>query len=265
MRKSLFEISKMDCPSEEQMIRLALGKYKIENWQFDLPERRLTLFHNEQTEAISNSLDSLNLDSKLLEDAETSEAVVPQTKDERRVLWILLAVNFTMFVVEIGIGFFAESAGLIADSLDMLADSLVYSMSLYAVGRSTLIQHRAAQLSGWFQLLLAAGAFGEVIRRFIFGSEPNSMLMMGVSTIALLANASCLFLLMKHRQGAVHMRASWIFSTNDVMANLGVILAGTLVFFFKSPWPDLVIGILIGGVVTRGAISILKMSSIENE
>lgn len=262
MKKSLFEISKMDCPSEEQMIRLALGKYKSAGLQFDLPSRRLTVVHDEKTEDIAQDLERLNLGSRLLEETETSTSPV-QVGDESRVLWILLAINFAMFLLEIGIGLYAQSTGLIADSLDMLADAVVYSMSLYAVGRSHLIQHRAARLSGWFQLFLALGAFTEVARRFIFGSEPNSFFMMGMSTVALFANVSCLLLLMKHRQGAVHMRASWIFSTNDVLANIGVIAAGVLVYLFKSPLPDLVIGLVIAAIVTRGALNIMKLSSVE--
>lgn len=262
MKKSLFEISKMDCPSEEQVIRLALGKYKSAGLQFDLPSRRLTVVHDERTEDIAKDLERLNLGSRFLEETETSTSSV-QVNDEGRVLWILLAINFVMFLLEIGIGFYAQSTGLIADSLDMLADAVVYSMSLYAVGRSHLIQHRAARLSGWFQLSLALGAFSEVARRFIFGSEPNSFFMMGMATIALFANVSCLLLLMKHRQGAVHMRASWIFSTNDVLANIGVITAGVLVYLFKSPLPDLVIGLVIAAIVTRGALSIMKLSSVE--
>lgn len=261
MKKSLFEITKMDCPSEEQMIRLALGKYKISGLEFDLPGRRLTVVHHEKTDQIARDLERLNLGSKLLNDAETSEIGMPiQTKDEGRVLWTLLAINFAMFLVEIGIGFYAESTGLVADSFDMLADAIVYGMSLYAVGRPHLIQQRAAYLSGWFQLLLATGAIMEVIRRFLFGSEPNSILMMGISTLALAANISCLVLLMRHRKGAVHMRASWIFSTNDVIANLGVILAGLLVYLFHSPWPDLVIGVVIAVIVGCGAISILRLA-----
>lgn len=263
MKKSLFKISKMDCPSEEQMIRLALGKYKSAGLQFDLSARQLTVIHNEQTEQITNDLEKLNLGSRLLEESETSLAENSiQTSEEGRVLWMLLAINFAMFLLEIGVGFYAQSTGLIADSLDMLADAVVYSMSLYAVGRSHLIQHRAARLSGWFQLLLAFGAFTEVVRRFIFGSEPNSVFMMGMSVVALCANVSCIFLLMKHRRGAVHMRASWIFSTNDVLANVGVITAGALVYLFKSPWPDLAIGLIIAAIVTRGALSIMKLSDV---
>lgn len=251
----------MDCPSEEQTIRLALAKFEDLSFQFDLPGRRLTVSHSKDTNQIASTLEKLNLGSRLLSDDEIKDVIRANEKDETGVLRILLLINFVMFVFEIGIGFYAQSAGLVADSFDMLADAIVYSMSLFAVGRSIQLQYKVAKLSGWFQLLLAAVAFSEVIRRLIFGSEPNSALMMGISVIALAANITCLLLLMKHREGSVHMRASWIFSTNDVLANIGVILAGGLVYLFKSPIPDFIIGLIIAIVVARGAITILKMSS----
>jgi Co/Zn/Cd efflux system component len=82
-------------------------------------------------------------------------------------------------------------------------------------------------------------------------------MMMIVGTIALVANLSCLALLSKHREGEVHMRASWIFSVNDVLANLGVILGGVLVMASGSRWPDLVIGAVIVLLVMRGGVRIL--------
>lgn len=260
MKRSLFEIKKMDCPSEEQMIRLALAKFNDLNFQFDLPSRRLTVIHSQDTDQLAKALEKLNLGSKLIKEEEQGIAFSKE-KDEGNVLKILLLINFAMFIFEIGLGFYAQSAGLVADSFDMLADAIVYGMSIYAVGRSVAIQHRAARLSGWFQILLAVGAFSEVVRRIVFGSEPKSGMMMGVALVALVANTLCLLLLMKHREGAIHMRASWIFSTNDVLANIGVIVAGGLVYFFKNPIPDFVIGLMIAAVVARGALSILKMSS----
>ncbi|MBX9767494.1 MAG: cation transporter, partial [Bdellovibrionales bacterium] len=103
-------------------------------------------------------------------------------------------------------------------------------------------------------------AFAEVVRRFLFGGDPSPLMMIGVSSVALIANVSCLLLLMKHRHGAIHMKASWIFSTNDVLANAGVIIAGILVYVFKTPWPDLIIGAIIAVIVARGALSILRIS-----
>lgn len=176
---------------------------------------------------------------------------------ERNTLWMLLVINGVMFVVEAGAGWWGESSGLVADSLDMLADAFVYAISLYAVGRSPGIQTGAARASGVLQMLLGLGVLVDVARRFVYGSEPVSLLMITVGAVALAANISCLLLLSKHRQGGVHMRASWIFSTNDVIANLGVILSGALVMVLGTRVPDLVIGAVIAFIVVRGGVRIL--------
>ena len=186
-----------------------------------------------------------------------------QSKDQSRVLWILLSINAVMFVAEIAAGIVAESTGLMADSLDMLADATVYAIGLYAVGKAASAKARAALMSGVFQILLALGVAAEVSRRLLFGSEPEALIMIGVSMIALLANIVCLALISKHRNGEVHMRASWIFSKNDVIANVGVIFAGILVYVLASPLPDLVIGALISLIVLRGGVSIVTDARLE--
>lgn len=172
-------------------------------------------------------------------------------------LWVVLAINASMFVAEFVLGIIAQSTGLIADSLDMLADATVYAISLYAVGRATTVKTRAALLSGYFQIALAFGVAGEILRRIIWGSEPEALYMIGVSAIALVANVICLALLAKHRNGEVHMRASWVFSKNDVIANCGVIVSGILVATLGSRWPDLVVGAIIVFVVMRGGFHII--------
>ena len=114
-------------------------------------------------------------------------------------------------------------------------------------------------MAGWLQLVLALGALSEVVRRFFFGSEPESVLMMSVGTVALIANAACLILIAKKRDRGAHMKASYIFSANDVIANLGVIAAGVLVTWTGSPYPDLVVGTIIAVIVLTGARRILKL------
>ena len=178
-------------------------------------------------------------------------------KDQRGVLITLLLINALMFVVEVAIGVLAESTGLIADSLDMLADAMVYGVALYAVSKTLTAKVRAAYLSGLFQLALAAGVAIEIARRLIWGSSPEPALMVAMSLVALAANILCLALLSRHRDGGVHMRASWIFSRNDVIANAGVILAGFLVYLLESRWPDLIIGSIIVFIVWRGGATIL--------
>jgi len=186
-------------------------------------------------------------------------------KEQSRVLIVLLAINGVMFVAEIIAGIVADSTALIADSLDMLADATVYAIGLYAVGRSLAAKVKAAHISGVFQVMLGLGVLFDIVRRTIVGSEPESLMMMTVGTVALIANTICLRLIYKHRQGEVHMRASWIFSKNDVIANLGVIIAGVLVAWLASPWPDLIIGLIIATIVVRGGVHIFRDASAENE
>ena len=111
------------------------------------------------------------------------------------------------------------------------------------------------------QVVLALTALAEVARRFLLGSEPQSLSMMGIGLLALAANVACLLLIHGQRDGGVHMRASWIFSANDVLANLGVILAGALVAWTGSAWPDLLIGTAVALLVLNGARRILALKA----
>jgi len=174
-------------------------------------------------------------------------------KQQKSVLIRLLLINAFMFVFEISLGWYAQSTGLIADSFDMLADAIVYAIGLYAIGKSLQHKANAALISGWFQGALALLILVDVSRRIFIGSEPVSTFMMAVGVIALIANVYCLTLIQKHKDGEVHMRASWVFSKNDVIANIGVITGGLLVWLLDSRWPDLVIGVLIALVIFNGA------------
>lgn len=179
------------------------------------------------------------------------------SREQGRVLKVLLAINAAMFLVEVVAGVLAESTGLIADSLDMLADATVYGIALYAVGGVARVKIRAAMASGYFQIALAVVVVLDVIRRAAFGSDPEPGYMVLVGLVALIANVICLGMIAKHRDGGVHMRASWIFSRNDVIANAGIIVGGALVYATGVRWPDLVIGTAIALIVFRGGLAII--------
>lgn len=179
-------------------------------------------------------------------------------QEQKAVLYWLLGINAVMFIIEMSVGLLADSTALIADSLDMLADAVVYGVGIYAVGKTIVHKANAAKVSGYFQLALGLLILVDIARRATFGSEPESMLMMGMGGVALIANVICLAIIRKQKNGEVHMRASWIFSANDVIANMGVILAGVMVYLFDTRWPDLVIGFIVSIVVLRGAVLILK-------
>ena len=263
MLRTIFQISKMDCPSEEQMIRMKLeGRTGIQSLQFDLPGRKLEVGHTDNVDGILAALDSLQLDTKLLSSEFTDTVNINEScLRESRVLWQVLIINFFFFALEILTGFIAGSMGLIADSLDMLADSIVYGLSLFAVGGKPSRKKNVAGAAGYFQLALALLGFTEVIRRFLgHGQAPDFYLMIVISWLALAGNASCLYLLQKSKSQEAHMKASMIFTSTDVIVNLGVIVAGGLVYLTASKLPDLAIGSIVFIVVGIGAYRILQLS-----
>lgn len=259
---STFRVARMDCAGEERIIRLALAEIStITSLAFNLAARELQVWHDGPIEPIAEKLATLNLGASLLTSVAATQPAPtpPAASDEAGTLKLLLAINALMFVVELITGWIAQSTGLIADSLDMFADAAVYALALFAVGHAAHKQVHIAHLAGVLELLLALGVLAEVVRRFLFGSEPLSTLMIGIGALALAANVSCLLLLHRHRHGGAHMKASWIFSANDVLANLGVIVAGALVALTGAAWPDLVIGTAVGLLVLNGARRILAL------
>lgn len=264
VRKTVFAVPRMDCSSEENLIRMALAdEGGIGSLSFDLQKRELTALHKGEPDRLLARLQPLNLGATLVgSEAEEGRFEILEPEDdpgEAKTLKTLLAINGLMFVFELVLGLVAQSTGLIADSLDMFADAAVYGVALMAVGAAASKKVKAAHFAGWLQVLLALVALVEVIRRAVFGSEPESTLMMGVGLVALVANVACLMLISKKKEGGAHMKASYIFSANDVIANLGVIAAGALVAWTGSSLPDLVIGAVIAAVVLNGARRILKL------
>jgi len=194
--------------------------------------------------------------------ADCSCEIEIESAAQSRVLWILLAINGAMFLAELGAGIVAESTALVADSFDMLADAGVYTVSLYAVSRTDLARAFAARLSGYLQLGLGVFALFEVSRRVLVGNTPEPVFMIAVSTLALVANVICLRLIAAHRDGGVHMRASFIFSQNDVIANSAVIFSGLLVALSGWAFWDLVAGTGIGALVLWGGARILREARV---
>ena len=267
MNKTVYRVSKMDCPSEERLIRMKLdGMEEIQNLQFDIPNRKLTVLHTNNSDLITDRIDELKLDSKLVESSEYKEPflannISQSNQNEEKVLITVLIINAMFFVIEMTFGWISNSMGLVADSLDMFADASVYGLSLYAVGKAVSRKKNIAKLSGYIQLSLAVFGFIEVLRRILGIEEvPDYKTMMIVAAFAFFANMICLYLLQKQKSEDAHMKASMIFTSNDIIVNLGVIAAGFLVNFLSSNKPDLIIGTIVFIVVARGAFRILKIA-----
>lgn len=251
----------MDCPSEENLIRMKLSEFDIAKLEFDLEKRTLSIYHTGDVHPMEVALSALNLGSRIVSTETIEEVEVSEDKSKQRtLLWTVLIINFAFFAIEMLTGIISRSMGLVADSLDMLADASVYGLSLFAVGGSLTRKKNIAKAAGYFQIVLALIGFSEVIRRFIGVEEvPQFRTMIIVSILALIANGICLILLQRSKSTEAHMKASMIFTSNDVIINLGVITAGTLVFLLNSSYPDLAIGTIVFVIVIIGAIRILKL------
>jgi len=263
IEKTKFRIKKMDCPSEENIIRMKLEDItSIKQLEFNIPERELVIYHYGHLSDINARIESLNFDSTIIKTEELDHPVEFEEADKQRnLLWSVLIINAAFFIIEMTTGWISGSMGLVADSLDMLADTFVYGLSLLAVGESIKKKKNIAKISGYFQMILAVLGFSEVLRRFAgMDVPPDFQTMIIVSVFALIANGICLFLLQKSKSEEAHIKASMIFTSNDVIINSGVILAGILVNILHSNKPDLIIGSVVFVVVIRGAIRILKLS-----
>lgn len=181
-----------------------------------------------------------------------------RTTEQRRTLCIALALNATMFVVGIVAGIVGQSSGLIADALDMLADASAYAIALAAIHRSIAFKTRAATLSGLILLILGLGVLLDAFRRAAFGSSPESLVMIAVAVVSLCVNSTVLYLLAREQdKKEVHLRATFIFTRADVVANIAVILSGIILWITHFRYVDLIVGIAIGIYVMREAWEIL--------
>ena len=184
---------------------------------------------------------------------------------QRRTLLIVLILNALLFV-GLGIGgLVADSSALLANAVDHASDSVVYLISLVAIGRAASWKRGAARLSGILLLVFAAGVLIDVGRRWWFGTEPVGWTMMGLALVAAIVNLICLVLLRRDQSGDVNMEAAETFSLNDFASNGGILVAGGLVMWLDQAWPDLVVGMLVAAIAVKGGIEILRSASDEGE
>jgi Co/Zn/Cd efflux system component len=190
-------------------------------------------------------------------------AVADVPARQRRVLQAVLAINGTMFVVELVASLLAHSTALLADSVDMLGDAIVYGFSLYVVGRGAGWAARAALLKGGIMAAFGAGVLVEVALKLARGLVPAVGIMTGVGLLALAANGGTLLVLWRRRADDVNMRSAWLCSRNDVIANGAVLLAAGGVALTGSAWPDVVAGLLIAALFTTSAIDVIRAATQE--
>ncbi|MBZ0124601.1 MAG: cation transporter, partial [Roseovarius sp.] len=186
------------------------------------------------------------------EDTCSSSAIA--TGRYRTILWIVLAINAGMFLIEIVAGLAAGSASLQADALDFFADAANYGISLFVLGLGIRWRARAALVKGGSMGLFALWVIGSVIWHMLHGTVPGWTTMGVVGMAALVANTICLVLLYAWRDGDANMRSVWICSRNDVIANMAVLAAALGVFGTGTGWPDIIVAAVMAILAIQGAL-----------
>lgn len=184
---------------------------------------------------------------------------------ERRTLWIVLLLNAAIAAGFFVTGLTGDSSALIANGVDNLSDTAVYALSLIALSQGRTWKTRAATVSGVMLLIFAGGILIDVGRRYVQGSEPIGPTMMVMSSIAGVVNYVCLRLLQKLKQPDVNLRAAATFSFNDFISNGGILIAGALVLWLGTNWPDLLVGLATALIAIKGGIEILRDAQAETK
>lgn len=182
----------------------------------------------------------------------------PTHVQDRRVLWIALALNFSMFLLELWQGTRADSTSLLADAMDFLSDSFGYLITLYVLTRHLHTRAKASLLKASLMLLLAAFAGAQGAYNILHGQVPDAISMGWVSLLAFSANLTSAALLYGARGRDSNMRSVWLCSRNDALANILVLLAAVAVYFSASLWPDLAAALTIMYLEGSAALRIIR-------
>jgi Co/Zn/Cd efflux system component len=178
----------------------------------------------------------------------------------RRVLWLVLAINTALFLIEIGAGVAVGSASLQADALDFFGDASNYAISLFVFGMALHYRAIAALAKGVSMGLFGLWIIGTAVWYALHGTLPNAYTMGLIGVLALAANAISFGLLWAHRAGDANMRSAWICSRNDVLGNLGVLLAAMGVFGTGTGWPDVIVATIMASLALQGSWLVVRQA-----
>jgi Co/Zn/Cd efflux system component/copper chaperone CopZ len=231
---------------------------QIMTLEIDDPATRLPILESAVTD-LGYQLDRIGLPKpNIADDDDKISDLSHVTPAYKRALWVVVLLNIGYGVVEIAGSFLAGSQALQADSLDFLGDGLISFLGLIAVGWGLAARAKAALLQGIFLGALGLGVVASTIYRVFVTQQPESLLMGGFAIVALIVNVLAVIVLIPHRKGDANIRAVWLFSRNDAIGNLAVVIAAALVWWTGTPWPDLIVALIIAALFLQSAFAIVR-------
>ena len=268
-----YHVTGMDCASCAAKIEGAARKVEgvdevkvsiasqIMTLNVDDPQRRLPAIEQAVT-SLGYQLDRIGQPKVAGAETDEDDDKIPDlshvTPAYKRALWIVVLLNVGYGVIEIFGSFLSGSQALQADALDFVGDGLISFLGLIAVGWGLAARAKAALLQGVFLGLLGLGVIGSTLYRVFVEHEPETLLMGGFAVVAFIVNVAAALVLLPHRKGDANMRAVWLFSRNDAIGNLAVVVAAVLVWALSSSWPDLLVAFAVAGLFLQSAWSIIR-------
>ena len=268
-----YHVTGMDCASCAAKIEGAARKVEgvdevkvsiasqIMTLNVDDPQTRLPAIEQAVT-SLGYQLDRIGQPKVAGAETDEDDDKIPDlshvTPAYKRALWIVVLLNVGYGVIEIIGSFLSGSQALQADALDFVGDGLISFLGLIAVGWGLAARAKAALLQGVFLGLLGLGVIGSTLYRVFVEHEPETLLMGGFAVVAFIVNVAAALVLLPHRKGDANMRAVWLFSRNDAIGNLAVVVAAVLVWALSSSWPDLLVAFAVAGLFLQSAWSIIR-------
>ena len=185
------------------------------------------------------------------------------SKEYKRILVIIIAINLVMFFVEVIGGISSRSVALLADSLDFLGDATTYTISLLVIGLSLATRAKAGMFKGISLLVIATWVLGTTAYRIMYIEVPEPMTMGAVGIVAFGANVLSALLLLRYKDGDSNVRSVWLCSRNDAIGNLAVVIAASGIAASDTAWPDLIVAFVLAGLFLNSAVQIIRLSRAE--
>lgn len=261
-----YRVTGMDCPScATHVERAARDVPGVDQVKISIASQIMTLSVDDPAarlprveQAVTNL--GYQLDRLGAEDGDEAEqpGAAHLTPGYRRALWTVVLLNIGYGIIAMIGGFLAASQALKADALDFIGDGLITLLGLLAIGWSVRWRARSAMIQGLFLGVLGLSVLGTTAYRAVVLKQPEADLMSIFGAIALAVNVAAAFALVPHRHGDANVRAVWLFSRNDAIGNLAVVIAAGFVAWTGTPWPDLIVAVVIAGLFLHSAWSIIR-------
>lgn len=261
-----YRVTGMDCPSCATKIEAAVNKVSgVREVKVSTASQVMTLEVDDAAllPVVQGAVTSLGYRLARIEQPTGDDDDLPAdlahvTPAYRRALWIVVLLNVGYGIVESAAGWAAGSQALKADALDFLGDGLITLLGLLSIGWSLTWRARSALIQGIFLGVLGIGVLVTTLYRTFVLNQPEAELMGLFGGIALAVNVLAAVVLIPHRTGDANVRAVWLFSRNDAIGNLAVVLAAGLVAWTGTHWPDVVVAVVIASLFLQSSWSIIR-------